>query len=699
MDSDSTQTLEPTVSSLIRIYEKLAHCKYEKQCSIIKLNPEALAPILCLLDTEDRKRVRITCKSFKESIDQHVGIHVNLDQRKIDSHRSLQLPPPASSLRIWSLRTPQYLDHILKRWYLITSVEFAGQVNLSAITKVLTRCRNLQKLSFTDRSHMYACIMPVRVAFLHTLDLGCPGYGSDYVGDDCLVQSLWLTYEMLLKKLSVPHLKVFRIFFCCVENCSILHTASAQIFRFLSIHTNIEEFSLNLNHRYERFNFLANDVNYRRFRVDVPKRILRSIQLERIHLETMEPAFKIWDYILPAQKSVTHMDILNRGRKWFYFSKIISNNFATLINLRLHNISPRTTLTPLIDVEIFRECQVLETLFISRFINSTQEVVYCYTNGQEFSFLETETSKTAEISNLNKLPGTLRHLHIQGLVLSTEELEVTFENHPNLQVLELQLCGYHQGGSHSCHDNRDKNTGMSGSGDGLTFSVDTKPHNIGNGLGVSAKVIQSILNNCRQLNTLFIEEFENESTKIRNTELWEIIQQINLISENGYYEEGSYYGILICKNIPRNSGKLTRSERMHLWDVRISQYYNQENKNKSLSSHIHSERMKFSEEDSPIPSPISATSLLEILDKENGQLQQIHRMLNSGTPGTSSECCGEIEIQAEEMRNQYVRKYCSSMYSAIPNYHKATRQLELIPTEKFSSMSMSRSSSEQISLR
>ncbi|ODM93967.1 hypothetical protein Ocin01_12712 [Orchesella cincta] len=703
MDSlGCSQAFEPTVSSLIRIYEKLAHCKYEKQCSIAKLNPEALAPILCFLNTEDRKRARITCKSFKESIDQHVGIHVNLDQRKIDAQRCPTLPPPgASSLRIWSLRSPQYLDHVLKRWHLISEVQFAGQINLSAITKILTRCRNLIKLSFTDRCHMYASIMPVRSAMLHTLDLGCPGYSSDYMGDDCLVQSLWHTYEMLLRKLSVPNLKVFRIFFCCVENCSILHTASAQIFRFVSIHPSIEELSLNLNHRYERFNFLANDVNYRRFRVDVPKKILRRIQLERIHLETMEPAFKIWDHILPGQKFVTHLDILNRGRRWFYFSKIISNNFATLVDIRLHNISPRTTQTTVIDVEIFSECQLLETLFLSRFINSTQEIVYCYSNGQEFPFLETESSKTAEITNLNKLPVSLRSLHIQGLVVSTAELHETLENLKNLQLLELQLCGYHHVQIKPNHAGfgEDENlmNDLIGAGDSASFDTP----GIGYGVGITSSVIQTIFAHCRQLDTLFIEEFENEWTKIRNTELGDIIEKLSIIPEDGYFEDGAYYGVLICKDIQRNTGKLTRSERMQLWDVRLSQYYNhQEHKNldSSPNNFFPNECLQKGEE-FPLPTPISATSLLEILDKENGQLEQIHRMLNSGTPTSSAG--GQLDIQPEEMLNQYVRKYCTSQYSAIPNYHKATRQLELVPPEKFqSSMSLSNTrSTDQISSR
>lgn len=81
-------------------------------------------------------------------------------------------PPGASSIRLWGINNSKYLDHLLKRPNLVTQVFFGGQVSLSAFTKITSRCRNLQKIRFSDRSHMYVNIIPMSLEFLHTLDIG-----------------------------------------------------------------------------------------------------------------------------------------------------------------------------------------------------------------------------------------------------------------------------------------------------------------------------------------------------------------------------------------------------------------------------------------------------------------------------------------------------------------------------------------------
>ncbi len=140
------------------------------------LNAQTLAPILKLLNIQDRKNARLTCRLFKESIDIYVGMHVNLDQRKInevEAKEKLCMPPPgASSIRLWGINNSKYLDHVLKQPNLITSVLFGGQISLSAFTKITSRCRNLQKIRFTDRSHLYVNIIPMKMEFLCILDIG-----------------------------------------------------------------------------------------------------------------------------------------------------------------------------------------------------------------------------------------------------------------------------------------------------------------------------------------------------------------------------------------------------------------------------------------------------------------------------------------------------------------------------------------------
>lgn len=558
---------------------------------------------------------------------------------------------------------------------------------------------NLRKINFTDRSHLYSNIVPMSLHNLHTLDIGCPGYNMDYVGEDSLVPSLWLTYEILMRRLIAPNLKVLRIFFCCVEECSILHEAIAQVFRFLAVHDKVTELSINLHHRYERFNFLEGDVNYKRFRIEVPKKILRRLRLQKLHVETMEPAFKVWDCILPCQKHLTDINILNRGRRWFYFSKIISNNYTTLTSVRLHNISPKRTKTPVLDAGVFEGCTVLETLFLSRFENSTQEIVYCYPNeNSEFPFLDIETSRTPEVENLTKLPVTLRQLHIQGLVFNSSHFCKAISNLRNLELLELQLTGYHLPAFLA---NEKENR------------QEVSQENFATGLGVTGDVIRIILQSCRKLETLFIEEFENSWTKVRNTELGNVLRRISHVAGDGYFEEGEYYGVLICSSVPRNSCHLTRTERMHLWGVRVSQYCHKQGKHKNqreskriyerdgvrelteLDAHIQQynylsetdnedygngstlDDISYSEE----LEPTCTTCLLDILDRENGKLEKIHRLINGGqTPPA---------ITATTLKIQHTKhiaeEYRGTLFSAIPNYHKASR-LQLDPTEKFSSL-------------
>lgn len=507
---------------------------------------------------------------------------------------------------------------------------------------------------------------------------------------------MWLTYEMLMRRLIAPNLKVLRIFFCCVEECSVLHCAIAQVFRFLAVHSKVKDFSINIHHRYERFHFLEGDTNYRRFRIDVPKKVLRRLQLEKLHVETMEPVFKVWDAILPGQKFLTHLDVLNRGRRWFYFSKIISNNYATLTAIRLHNISPKRTRTAVLDAGIFEDCKVLETLFLSRFANSTQEIVYCYPNEySEFSFLDTETSQTPEMEKLTKLPLTLKNLHLQGLVLSTVEIYEAIPKLKNLQVLELQLCGYHKP-----QFSEDSELQMAFSSR-ISEDNDTKREE---GLGVTAKVISTILSKCRKLETFFLEEFENHWTKVRGTELGKQITKISHVAGDGFFKEGGYYGILICSSIPRNSDHLTRTERMHLWGVRLSQYCFRKRgkypsgqramKTKKLErdsvkeliemdefNKCTSDDEEFQDSFSMKNQTESSSSLLEILDKENGQLENIQRLLNAErTPPPATPTKGKVEHT-----QKIAAKYSNTLFSAIPNFHKASR-LELDPTEKFSSL-------------
>lgn len=499
---------------------------------------------------------------------------------------------------------------------------------------------------------------------------------------------------MLMRRLIAPNLRVLRIFFCCVEECTVLHCAVAQIFRFLAVHNKVKDFSVNIHHRYERFHFLEGDTNYKRFRINVPKKVLRRLQFEKLHVETMEPVFKVWDAILPAQKFLTHLDLLNKGRRWFYFARIISNNYATLTVIRLHNISPKRTRTAVLDAGIFEDCKVLKTLFLSRFENCTQEIVYCYPNEySECPFLDTETSRTPEMEKLTKLPLTIKNLHLQGLVLSTDEIHEAIPRLKNLQLLELQLCGYHKP-----RFSDDSETEPALSPRFLPEDNDIKHEE---GLGVTAKIICTILHQCRKLETFFLEEFENHWTKVRDTALGNQITKINHVAGDGYFKEGGYYGILICSSMPRNSDYLTRTERMHSWGVRLSQYcflkrgkcqrgkrgmemqkYERDSVKELSEMNEFSDKSSSDDEDkfSIKNQTESSSCLLEILDKENGQLQKIHRLLNADrTPPPPTPTKGRTEHT-----QKIAAKYSNTLFSAIPNFHKASR-LELDPTEKFSS--------------
>ncbi|ODN01325.1 hypothetical protein Ocin01_05347 [Orchesella cincta] len=509
-----------------------------EQCNLMDLPSEIHKKILNLCSWNDRPNLRLVSKLMQYQVDTLAGVRVYMNDLKWNWNSNCGKIPPAYSLIIVNIENNESINSFISdcNYNLLTRLVLDGPFLSKAMILILGKCKNLQYIGFTYALQMKSLEdefrksfpqerLPLDLKALRALNLKIQE--TDAPTSNIFRVHAWTwtnAFEFLKPTLFfIPNLTSFNLFEESIFSHNLLYEVAEKVLKFIADHRYLlKHISVSLIGQCFRSCSCPNFVS------QVPENELKQLRLSKYCHDCDWRISRPFTAILKAQRALQELTCFKLS-DWEFYAGVIKRNCDSLLSVTIEK-----NLAPIIDLEVFATCNSLEYLWISQYgsINAGRSI---NNGGNGNGSCQIRSLRfDPRLSNLDKLPVSLKHLHILDQTAETSQIKTIPLRLKNLETLELQFLG---------------------SWNGKSFGLTT---------GMISEILQ-----LRKLNCLFLEEIVAIDAYMFNSPLQQLISEVNLIPMECSQIIKSFgcvmYGILVAEKLPS-------PDFMPKWEERVTCY-------------------------------------------------------------------------------------------------------------------------------
>ncbi|CAL8131456.1 unnamed protein product [Orchesella dallaii] len=510
-----------------------------EQCHLMDLPSETSGfskihkKILNLCPCNDRPNLRLVSKLMQYEVDTLAGVCVYMNDLKWNWNRDCGKIPPAYSLVITNMENLESINSFISdcTCMILTRFVVDGPFLARAMILILAKCKNLQYMGYTYALQMKSLEDEFRKSFPRErlpLDLKALRAMNLKIQDtDAPTNNIfrvhawnWVNAFELMKPtlFFIPNLTSFILYEESIFSHNLLYEVAEKVVRFLVDHRyTLKHISVSLIGQCFRSCNCPNYIS------QISDNELQQLRLIKYCHDCDWRISRPFTTILKAQRALQELTCFKLS-DWEFYAGVIKRNEESL-----HSVTIEKNLAPIIDLEVFATCKNLEYLWISQY--GSMNMGRSVSNGScQIRSLRFDP----RLANLDKLPVSIKHLHILDQTAETSQIKTIPLRLKNLETLELQFLG---------------------SWNGKSFGLTT---------GMISEIFQ-----LRKLDCLFLEEIVSIDAYMLNSPLQQLISEVNLIPmECSQIIKGFgcvMYGILVAEKLPS-------PDFMPKWQERVTCY-------------------------------------------------------------------------------------------------------------------------------